>query len=66
MIHIEPVDCSMSSPDAFTQDLACFIEQKIAQHPQDYLWIHRRFKSTKGKVSYGAVSGGAFASIMDL
>ena len=28
------------------------IEEKILQHPAEYLWSHRRFKSTLGKNFY--------------
>jgi lauroyl/myristoyl acyltransferase len=28
------------------------MEEKILQHPAEYLWAHRRFKSTLGKNFY--------------
>ena len=36
----------------FLEDLNKFIENKIKLNPQEYLWQHRRFKSTLGKEFY--------------
>ena len=33
----------------FMQDLNKYIENKIKLNPEEYLWQHRRFKSTLGK-----------------
>ena len=53
VIDIEPLDLPMQDAESHTIQLAQYIEQKIAHQPSGYLWVHRRFKSTKGKVSYG-------------
>ena len=52
VIVIEPLVLPDANAEVFTQGLAAFIESKIAAHPAEYLWTHRRFKSTKGKASY--------------
>ena len=35
--------------ESVLQDLTYHIETKIREHPEEYLWQHRRFKSTLGK-----------------
>ena len=35
--------------ESVLQDLTNHIETKIREHPEEYLWQHRRFKSTLGK-----------------
>lgn len=35
--------------ESVLQDLTTHIETKIREHPEEYLWQHRRFKSTLGK-----------------
>ncbi len=35
-----------------SQKINNLIEEKILQHPAEYLWVHRRFKSTLGKNFY--------------
>jgi len=35
-----------------SQKINDFMEEKILQHPAEYLWMHRRFKSTLGKNFY--------------
>ena len=42
----------MSSPRNFSQSINDFIENKIKLHPDEYLWQHRRFKSTLGKENF--------------
>jgi lauroyl/myristoyl acyltransferase len=37
---------------ALAQKINDLIEDKILQHPAEYLWMHRRFKSTLGKNFY--------------
>ena len=34
------------------QKINNLMEEKILQHPAEYLWMHRRFKSTLGKSFY--------------
>ena len=36
------------------KDLNIFMESKIKEHPEEYLWQHRRFKSTLGKENFYA------------
>ncbi|MEC8882310.1 MAG: hypothetical protein VX737_03425 [Pseudomonadota bacterium] len=52
VIDIQPLDLPTHDCSAFTLALAKIIEQSISKHPAEYLWAHRRFKSTKGKESY--------------
>jgi lauroyl/myristoyl acyltransferase len=33
------------------------MENKIKSHPEEYLWQHRRFKSTLGKEDFYAQDG---------
>ena len=35
-----------------SQKINDVMEEKILQHPAEYLWVHRRFKSTLGKEFY--------------
>ena len=41
-----------SSPVNFSQSINDFIENKVRLHPDEYLWQHRRFKSTLGKDNF--------------
>ena len=41
-----------SSPINFSQSINDFIESKVKLHPDEYLWQHRRFKSTLGKDNF--------------
>lgn len=52
VIELEYLQLPQDSAEAFTEALAAYMEAKIARHPAEYLWAHRRFKSTKGKASY--------------
>ena len=38
----------------FSQSLNDFMEKKIKDNPDEYLWQHRRFKSTLGKDDFYA------------
>ena len=49
VIDIEEPKFSTASSMMFMQDLNKFIENKIKLNPEEYLWQHRRFKSTLGK-----------------
>ena len=49
VIDIEEPKFSTASSIMFMQDLNKYIENKIKLNPEEYLWQHRRFKSTLGK-----------------
>jgi len=49
MLAFEPLSLPCEDALSFTTGLAQAIEQSIAQQPSQYLWAHRRFKSTLGK-----------------
>ena len=49
VIDIEEPKFSKASSIMFMQDLNKYIENKIKLNPEEYLWQHRRFKSTLGK-----------------
>ena len=49
VIDIEDPKFSTASSIMFMQDLNKYIENKIKLNPEEYLWQHRRFKSTLGK-----------------
>ena len=49
IIDIEEPKFSPLSSSMFMQDLNKHIENKIKLNPEEYLWQHRRFKSTLGK-----------------
>ena len=49
IIDIEEPKFNKASPAMFMQDLNKYIENKIKLNPEEYLWQHRRFKSTLGK-----------------
>lgn len=53
MVEIQQLHLPSDNEIVFTKALAAIIEQSIKKHPAEYLWAHRRFKSTKGKESYG-------------
>ena len=48
---IEEIELSDKSVEEFSNELNMLIETKIKLHPSEYLWQHRRFKSTLGKES---------------
>ena len=49
IIYIEEPKFSPTSSTMFMQELNKYIENKIKLNPEEYLWQHRRFKSTLGK-----------------
>ena len=49
IIDIEEIKFSDKSVEEFSLELNMLIETKIKLHPSEYLWQHRRFKSTLGK-----------------
>ena len=49
VIDIEEPKFSTASSIMFMQDLNKYVENKIKPNPEEYLWQHRRFKSTLGK-----------------
>ena len=49
VIDIEEPKFSTASSIMFMQDLNKYIENKLKLNPEEYLWQHRRFKSTLGK-----------------
>ena len=49
IIDIEEPKFSPASSTMFMQELNKYIENKIKLNPEEYLWQHRRFKSTLGK-----------------
>ena len=49
IIDIEEPKFSKISSLIFMRDLNKYIENKIKLNPEEYLWQHRRFKSTLGK-----------------
>lgn len=51
-IEIEELDLNKESEITFSTDLNDLMERKITNHPHEYLWQHRRFKSTLGKESF--------------
>ena len=52
ILSIESFIGDMSSPINFSQSINDFIENKVKLHPDEYLWQHRRFKSTLGKDNF--------------
>ena len=51
-IEIEELDLNKESGITFSSDLNDLMERKITNHPHEYLWQHRRFKSTLGKEKF--------------
>ena len=49
---IELIDHLGLNSIELAQKINDLMEEKILQHPGEYLWIHRRFKSTLGKNFY--------------
>jgi len=49
ILDIEKLNLDHSSEFNFSEDLNKYIENKIRLSPYEYLWQHRRFKSTLGK-----------------
>ena len=52
IIDLKKLDLSMSSSFNMSSDLNRVIEQSIREYPSEYLWQHRRFKSTLGKENF--------------
>ena len=52
IIDIEEIKFSDKSVEEFSLELNMLIETKIKLHPSEYLWQHRRFKSTLGKENF--------------
>ena len=49
ILEIMEVNLDHSSIRKFSEELNKIFEDKIKNHPYEYLWQHRRFKSTLGK-----------------
>jgi KDO2-lipid IV(A) lauroyltransferase len=54
IIDIEELNLNHLNGSNFSQRLNDFIEKKIRNNPDEYLWQHRRFKSTLGKEDFYA------------
>ena len=52
VIDIESIELDMSSEISFSKELNLHMEKKIRKNPEEYLWQHRRFKSTLGKEDF--------------
>ena len=52
IIEIEKIELNMNSANEMSSDLNKIIENSIRKHPSEYLWQHRRFKSTLGKEDF--------------
>ncbi|MEC8460618.1 MAG: hypothetical protein VXY77_00210 [Pseudomonadota bacterium] len=52
VFNLEPIAYDPSDVIGFTKTISSLIESKISQHPDEYLWCHRRFKSTLGRDFY--------------
>ena len=52
MLEIELIDHMGLNSIELAQKINDLMEDKILQHPAEYLWSHRRFKSTLGKNFY--------------
>ena len=51
-LNIELIDHVGLNTEELAQKINDLMEEKILQHPAEYLWMHRRFKSTLGKNFY--------------
>jgi len=49
IINIEELTLNHLDEFNFSENLNMYIEEKIKENPSEYLWQHRRFKSTLGK-----------------
>jgi len=54
ILEIDDLKLDQSSEINFSKDLNLYIEKKIRDNPAEYLWQHRRFKSTLGKKDFYA------------
>jgi lauroyl/myristoyl acyltransferase len=52
VIEIESINHHGLDSMKLAQKINDLMEQKIILHPEEYLWSHRRFKSTLGKNFY--------------
>ena len=52
ILNIELIDHVGLNSIELAQKINDLMEEKILQHPAEYLWMHRRFKSTLGKNFY--------------
>ena len=52
ILEVEQIFLDQSSQINFSKDLNLYMENKIKLNPEEYLWQHRRFKSTLGKESF--------------
>lgn len=52
ILKIELIDHLELDSTELAQKINDIMEESILQHPAEYLWIHRRFKSTLGKDFY--------------
>jgi len=52
VLKLELIDHLKLDSTALAQKINDIMEEKILLHPAEYLWIHRRFKSTLGKSFY--------------
>ena len=54
ILYIEELELDHLNGLNFSQSLNDFMEKKIRKNPDEYLWQHRRFKSTLGKKDFYA------------
>ena len=54
VLDIEELNLNHMNGSNFSQSLNDFMEKKIRNNPDEYLWQHRRFKSTLGKEDFYA------------
>jgi lauroyl/myristoyl acyltransferase len=54
ILDVEELKLSHLNGLSFSQSLNDFMEKKIRKNPDEYLWQHRRFKSTLGKKDFYA------------
>ena len=52
ILEIENIKLDDSASFKFSKDLNKYMERKIRDFPEEYLWQHRRFKSTLGKENF--------------
>ena len=52
VLELEPINHDDLDSMELAQKINDLMEQKITLHPEEYLWSHRRFKSTLGKNFY--------------
>ncbi|MDB3950393.1 hypothetical protein N9403_02020 [Gammaproteobacteria bacterium] len=52
ILKIESINHIELDSSTLAQKINDIMEERILQHPAEYLWIHRRFKSTVGKNFY--------------